>query len=125
MPRYRFTIFQNFREKEHGGKREMRTIVRVTALLFGLALAAVAQQAPASKEQQASSNMTMPPAHCSGAPISYAELKNTVTQLERARQATAKYQDVRVAEADGYQALGPDVPRNGSPLRPDSGIQGI
>jgi hypothetical protein len=41
------------------------------------------------------------------------ELKQTLSDLERARQGTAKYQDVRVAEADGYRAIGPDVPGMG------------
>jgi len=51
--------------------------------------------------------------HSAGVPISFAELKNTVAQLERTRQATAKYQDVRVAEADGYRAMGPNIPGMG------------
>ncbi len=91
----------------------MKTISQATALFFMLALAAVAQHAPASKEQPAPGNMMMNPLHSGGAPISYAELKNTVTLLERARQATAKYQDVHVAEADGYQVVGPDIPGMG------------
>jgi len=91
----------------------MRTISRATALFLVLALAVAAQQAPSGKEQHASGNMTMSPSHSGGAPVSYAELKNTVALLERARQATAKYQDVHVAEADGYQVVGPDVPGMG------------
>jgi hypothetical protein len=90
----------------------MKRIRPATALSFMLALAAVAQQGPASSEQQASGAM-MRQSHSGGAAISYAELKNTVSQLERARQATAKYQDVRVAEADGYRVVGPDVPGMG------------
>jgi hypothetical protein len=92
---------------------QMKTISRATALYFMLALPGIAQQAPASNEQQASGNMMMHPSHSARAPVSYAELKNTVTQLERARQATAKYQDVHVAEADGYRAMGPDFPGAG------------
>ena len=90
----------------------MKTITRATALAFTLALAAAAQHAPAAHEQPASGSMTMTP-HAGGAAISFAELKNTVTQLERARLATAKYQDVRVAQADGYQPVGPDIPGMG------------
>lgn len=52
-------------------------------------------------------------AHGAAVPVSYAELKDTVNMLDRARQATAKYQDVRVAEAEGYQATGPEVPGMG------------
>jgi hypothetical protein len=99
-------------KKENGGS-SMKTICRVTALFFALAFTAAAQQAPAGKEQHASSNMMMHPSHEAGAPVSYAELRNTVTQLERARQATAKYQDVHVAQADGYQVVGPDFPGMG------------
>ena len=51
--------------------------------------------------------------HASGAPVSYAELKDTVAELEMAQRATDKYHNVRVAEADGYQAIGPDVPGMG------------
>jgi hypothetical protein len=91
-----------------------------------LTLAASAQQAPASKEEasrdamqhsshhdESSGGMVPHPSHSAGAAISYADLKNTVTQLERARQATAKYQDVHVAEADGYRAMGPEFPGTG------------
>jgi hypothetical protein len=46
-------------------------------------------------------------------PVTYAELENTAAQLQSARQATEKYRDVRVAEADGYHAIGPDVPGMG------------
>lgn len=45
--------------------------------------------------------------------ITYAELQQTTEQLAAARQATAKYQDVRAAEADGYRAIGPNVPGMG------------
>lgn len=51
--------------------------------------------------------------HATGVPVSYAELKDTVAELETARRATDKYHDVRVAEADGYRAIGPDVPGMG------------
>jgi hypothetical protein len=45
--------------------------------------------------------------------ITYAELQQTTDQLAAARRATAKYQDVRAAEADGYRAIGPNVPGMG------------
>ena len=88
----------------------MKTISRATALFFVLALAAMAQQAPAAKDEPASGSMMPHQSHSAGVPVSFAELKHTVNQLERARQATAKYQDVHVAEAEGYQAMGPNVP---------------
>jgi hypothetical protein len=46
-------------------------------------------------------------------PLSYAELTRTAALLETARHATEKYKDVRTAEADGYRAIGPDVPGMG------------
>lgn len=92
----------------------MKTIRGVTSLFFVLAVAASAQQAPTGKEEQASGGMMSPhQSHSAGTSISYAELKNTVAQLERAKQATAKYQDVHVAEAEGYRAMGPDFPGMG------------
>lgn len=91
----------------------MKRMIPGVAVFFLWSLAAVAQQAAVRKESQVSSNMAMPSSHPAQAPVSYAELKNTVTQLERARHATAKYQDVRVAEAEGYRAIGPEVPGMG------------
>jgi hypothetical protein len=94
----------------------MKTISRATALFLVLGLNALAQHAqhePAGMGQPAPGSMAMNPSHAGGAAISYSELKNTVTQLERARQATAKYQDVHLAEADGYQVVGPDIPGMG------------
>ncbi len=45
--------------------------------------------------------------------ITFAELKRTAEQLDAARKATEKYQDVRSAEAAGYRAIGPNVPGMG------------
>jgi hypothetical protein len=53
-------------------------------------------------------------AHAPVSTTSYAELKNTVAELDRAKQATEKYQDVRVAQADGYQILGAEFPGMGA-----------
>jgi len=91
----------------------MKTISRAIAVFFVLALAAVAQQAPATHEEPAPGGMMPQHFHAAGAGVSYAELKNTVTLLERARQGTAKYQDVHVAEAEGYRARGPGFPGMG------------
>jgi hypothetical protein len=41
--------------------------------------------------------------------VSYGEIQETASQLAAARKATARYQDVRTAEADGYRAIGPNV----------------
>jgi hypothetical protein len=46
-------------------------------------------------------------------PVTLAELEATASQLDKAKRATEKYQDLRVAEADGYRAFGPDVPGMG------------
>lgn len=51
--------------------------------------------------------------HGNGIPVTYEELTRTAGQLEAAKRATAKYRDVRVAQADGYRAIGPDVPGMG------------
>lgn len=91
----------------------MKTMKCATALVFVLALAAWAQQAPTGKDEQSSGGMMPHQAHSAGATVSFAELKNTVAQLERTRQATAKYQDVHVAEAEGYRIMGPDFPGMG------------
>ena len=90
----------------------MIIISRAAALFFLLALAAAAQHGAGSKEHPAPENSGMH-THAAGVPVTYAELKNTVTQLELAHQATAKYQDVHVAEAEGYRPIGPDFPGAG------------
>src|SRR5262249_23485601 len=91
----------------------MKSITAAVTLVVFAGLPAWAQQAPAGQPQAASNMMAMHHDHASGPPVSYAELKDTVGRLERARQATAKYQDARVAEADDYRAIGPDVPGMG------------
>ena len=66
-----------------------------------------------TQQQPASTAMEMHHTHTAGAPVSYAELKDTLAILDRTRQATTKYQDVRLAREDGYEAIGPDVPGMG------------
>jgi hypothetical protein len=52
--------------------------------------------------------------HGSAVPaITFVELQRTAEQLTAAREATAKYQDVRAAEAAGYRPVGPHVPGMG------------
>lgn len=94
----------------------MKAISRTLALLSVLGLTAMAQHpqhAPAAMDQPASGNATAHSLHAPGSSVTYAELKNTTALLDRARQATAKYQDVNVAQADGYKPVGPDVPGMG------------
>jgi hypothetical protein len=59
-------------------------------------------------------HMTTDHQHGLAVAVSYAELTKTATLLEAARHATEKYKDVRTAEADGYEAIGPDVPGMGT-----------
>ncbi len=91
----------------------MKMITLATTLLIVSNLPAGAQQTSASEPLPTSDVMEMHHGHSSGIPISFAELKDTVANLERAKQATAKYQDVRLAMAEGYEAVGPDVPGMG------------
>ena len=51
--------------------------------------------------------------HGAAVPVTYEDITRTASLLEAARKATAKYQDVRVAEAEGFRAIGPDVPGMG------------
>jgi hypothetical protein len=104
--------FRQLPRKEKGGN-QMKAIRRTIALFFVLGLTAVAQMSPVGKKQAASVTMKPHPSHANGAALTYAELKNTAAELERARQATAKYQDVHAAEADGYQMVGGDMPGMG------------
>jgi len=90
----------------------MKTIGRTVVVLYMLIQFAMAQQPSADKQHAMSDHMIA--AHAGAAPISYTEMKNTVADLERARQATAKYKDVQVAEADGYQQLGSEFPGMGA-----------
>ena len=45
--------------------------------------------------------------------LTFAELQRTADLLSTAKQATAKYQDVRAAGAAGYRQVGPNVPGMG------------
>ena len=75
-----------------------------------------ASPAAAHGNHDGQSTGTMTAHHAHGAPsvaISFAELEQTVHDLRAARQATEKYHDVRVAEAAGYRAIGPNVPGMG------------
>src|SRR6202034_3012622 len=91
----------------------MKVIRRTITLIFVLGLTALAQLSPDDTEQASSGSMMPHPSHTNGAALTYAELKNTAAALEQARQATAKYQDVHTAEADGYQMVGGDMPGMG------------
>ena len=91
-------------------------------LTIGGAIAGGRQSAPAMlpdhaglPRQTAPMPMSAEHSHSHGTvpAISFAELKHTAEQLEAARHATEKYQDVRTAEAAGYRAIGPDVPGMG------------
>jgi len=75
-----------------------------------LASASWAQSMEPQSSDRGMMNMHM---HDAGPAITFAEMKDTVRQLDQARRATEKYRDVRTAVADGYEAIGPDVPGMG------------
>jgi hypothetical protein len=96
---------------------------------FGMALrasssfpgAAAAQSSPASMRRDRY-DMKIPQKcememhghdHGLDVPVSYSDLIRAAALLEKARRATEKYKDVHLAAADGYQAIGPDLPRMG------------
>jgi hypothetical protein len=85
-------------------------------LLPGTSLAQSTTTQPTSPGGMAmhhDNGMSMDHQHGSAVPVSYAELTRTAALLESARHSTEKYKDVRAAEADGYKAIGPDVPGMG------------
>jgi hypothetical protein len=94
-----------------------KNICRFLALLALLVpFRVVAQSQPAADNPSHAMSMPMNHAgmsmnheHGPSVPVTYAELTETASLLERAHRATEKYQDVRVAESDGYHAFGPDV----------------
>lgn len=89
------------------------TLIATTLYLFFMFGVLAAQQ------QEANQQMTAHPMPMHGhepaasVRLSYQDLTKTAAMLETARNATAKYQDVRVAEAEGFRAIGPDVPGMG------------
>ena len=89
----------------------------VAITLLVLSLYAMAQQSSAASPHPASNTMEVhnhdhhDDTHEDeyGAAVSYAELKKTVDELECVREVTAKYRDVKVAQADGYQERGVEM----------------
>ena len=96
--------------------------VTLAAILF-TASAAIAQTEPAMPPMDHSMHATaathddsqsMAHHHMDAGPaVTFDQLKTTVAQLDSARRATERYRDVRAAVADGYVAMGPDVPGMG------------
>ena len=93
-------------------KTKSRVVAIVFAAVFVIALAVTARKLHAGQNHGHSGMMAA--AHAGAAAVSYTELKNTVAELDRAKQATEKYQDVRVAQAEGYQMLGGEFPGMGA-----------
>jgi hypothetical protein len=88
--------------------------ISCTALLVSFSACVIAQE-PTGHDMHGHT-MSMSGAHehhGSAVAVTYDELTRTAKQLEAARRATAKYHEVRVAEADGYRAIGPDAPGMG------------
>jgi hypothetical protein len=94
--------------------RAGRTVGISIAVVVAAALVLIGRQLHAGQNHVHSHSGNMMAAHAAVAEVSYSELKNTVTELDRAKQATEKYRDVRVAEADGYQILGAEFPGMGA-----------
>src|SRR5215467_13466190 len=102
--------------------------LQVAMTLIVLSVCAMAQQAPVS-DPHAGPNAMQGHNHNTHedeypAAVTFAELKQTASELERARQATAKYRDVKVARADGYGEAGDEIKGMGihfvRELEPDS-----
>jgi hypothetical protein len=106
-----------------GKEAEMKRLIMMLIIVPGLTWSAAADSqssqasgAHADHSQQPNTPMASRDSHAHGPvvpAISYAELQHTAEQLAVARKATAKYQDVRAAEADGYHAIGPNEPGMG------------
>jgi hypothetical protein len=105
----------------------MKSISRKTILITALSLSAVALTAFAYQEHASPDGMNphamhattqqshdMRAMHAIASTLSFSELEQTASDLERARKATEKFQDVHAAEAAGYQKLGGDFPGMGT-----------
>src|SRR5215468_579238 len=91
--------------------RIIATPVQASLVVFWLITPAPAQQA--MEHSMGGDQLAMDHEHGSSVSVTFEELTKTVSLLETARKATAKYQDVKVAEADGFRAMGPNVPGMG------------
>lgn len=92
------------------------SVVSTLVVVISFCLTAPAQQpGQPTSNQEMHMHMDAHHEHPMGAavPLTFTELETTAAQLEQARRATEKYRDVRMAEADGYKAIGPDVPGMG------------
>jgi len=79
-------------------------------VVFALCFGSFASAQQTSEHDMSGHAMPMGHEHTrTAAPVTFDELTRTAAQLEKARRATEKYRDVRVAEADGYKATGTDV----------------
>lgn len=90
--------------------RPVVAVACVLALSIGTASAQAQHEGPSTVHHGSTEAMAHGP---SGAAVSFAELQATVDALRRARAATEKYLDVRIAEADGFRPIGPYVPGMG------------
>src|SRR5215471_188461 len=99
------------------------------AVIFcgSLVARSAAQSAPMNNEMKTDHDHGMSMAHDHGeaVPVSFDDLTKTAAMLEKARRATERYKDVRVAQSDGYQATGPDVPGMGIHFVSHKGRQGF
>jgi hypothetical protein len=104
--------------------RRMMTVIALAALTCGTTLRAATQSGShgaaahtgGHAQHAGGTPMTTAAGHEHGPPVpavTYADLRRTAEQLTAARDATAKYEDARAAEAAGYRAIGPHVPGMG------------
>src|SRR5690242_4526545 len=89
------------------------TLIAKTLLAGGLIVHALLGQEGSDHRTADRQMAAMDHHHAAAVPVTYEEITRTASLLETARKATAKYQDVRVAEAEGFKAIGPDVPGMG------------
>jgi hypothetical protein len=82
-------------------------ILNTLAVILAMSFAPEAQDVPhADHKAMHSIEHEM---HAAGPAVSFADLKETLEQLNRALTATERYRDVRIAREDGYEAVGPCV----------------
>jgi hypothetical protein len=87
-------------------KRAVHTLVAILAVT----VAPTAQESPnAGHQDHNAMHDAQHEMHAAGPAVSFAELKATVDQLNRALVATERYRDVRAARDDGYKPIGPYV----------------
>jgi hypothetical protein len=89
------------------------TLIAKSLIVGGLIAHAVLGQEGSDHRASGHQMAMMDHHHAAAVPVTYEDITRTASLLEAARKATAKYQDVRIAEGEGFKAIGPDVPGMG------------